>query len=214
MAAAFDVKKAQRELYVPPTRPVIADVPAMTFLMADGAGDPNDADGEFARAVGALYALSYTIRMSPRSGSEPKGYFDYVVAPLEGLWTFPLELFDGVHVPTQALSWTAMIRQPEFVTAEVLEWARAAVAAKKPQIDTAPVRRATWTEGLTVQMLHLGPYATEPESLARMHSLAAKSGYAIDLSDVRLHHEIYLSDPGRTSPEKLRTVLRHPIRPV
>lgn len=212
MAQAFDVKKALKELYVPPTRPTIVDVPKMTFLMADGAGNPNDEEGEYARAVQALYALTYTIKMSPRSGQTLDGFFEFAVAPLEGLWAFPPDLFDGVHVPKEALTWTSMIRVPEFVTPEVLDWARGEVARKKPEVETSHVRVQAWTEGLCVQVMHVGPYDTEPDSVARMHDLATAQGYAVDLSGERRHHEIYLSDPRRSAPENLRTVVRHPIR--
>jgi hypothetical protein len=209
---AFDVKKALKEFYAPPTTPSIVDVPAMTFVMVDGAGDPNDEQGAYAHAVQALYALTYTIKMSPRSGRQPDGFFEFAVPPLEGLWTFPVEEFDGVHVPKGALSWTSMIRLPEFVTPEVLDWARSEVSRKKPDVDVSRARVATWTEGLCVQIMHIGPYDTEPESVARMHASAESQGYVIDLSDERRHHEIYLGDPRRSAPDKLRTVVRHPIR--
>jgi hypothetical protein len=209
---AFDVKKVLGEFYLPPTRPTIVDVPAMTFLMVDGAGDPNDEDGEYVRAVQALYSLAYTIKMSSRSGQAPEGFFEFTVPPLEGLWTFPVEQFDGVHVPKDALVWTSMIRMPEFVTAEVLDWARTEVARKKKDVDVSEVRVGTWTEGLCVQVMHIGPYDTEPESVVRMHEWAESQGYAADLSDVRLHHEVYVGDPRRAAPEKLKTVVRHPIR--
>ena len=214
MAGTFDVKKALRELYQPPTRPTIVDVPAMTFLMVDGAGNPNDEEGEYARAVQALYSLTYTIKMSPRAGQALAGYFEFAVPPLEGLWDFPVELWDGVHVPKDALVWTSMIRMPEFVTADILDWARGEVARKKGDVDTAGARLASWTEGWCVQIMHVGPYDTEPASVARMHEWAQSQGYAVDLSPQRRHHEIYLGDPRRSAPEKLKTVVRHPIRPT
>lgn len=208
----FDVKKDLRQFYLPPTRPTIVEVPAMTFVMVDGAGDPNDEQGAYARAVQALYSLTYTIKMSPRAGRAPEGFFEFAVPPLEGLWTFPLEQFDGVHVPKAALIWTSMIRVPEFVTPEVLDWARTEVARKKKGVDVSRARVETWTEGLCVQIMHIGPYSTEPESVDRMHAWAESQDYVIDLSDERRHHEIYLGDPRRCAPDKLRTVVRHPIR--
>lgn len=214
MPQAFDVKKSLKELYVPPTRPTIVDVPAMSFLMVDGAGNPNDEDGEYARAIQALYSLTYTIKMSPKAGHALTGFFEFAVPPLEGLWEFPVELFDGVRVPKDALTWTSMIRVPEFVTSDTFAWARAEVDHKKREVDTSRARLATWTEGLCVQIMHVGPYDTEPASVARMHDWAQSQGYAIDLSPERRHHEIYLGDPRRTAPEKLRTVVRHPIRPA
>jgi hypothetical protein len=212
VAEAFDVKKSLRELYQPPTRPTIVDVPAMTFVMVDGAGDPNDEEGQYARAVQALYALVYTIKMSNRAGSAPEGFFEFAVPPREGLWSFPVDQFDGVHVPKGALTWTSMIRVPEFVTPAVLEWARAEVARKKKDVDTSRARLETWTEGLCVQVMHVGPYDSEPASVARMHAWAEAQEYVIDLCDLRPHHEIYLGDPRRSAPDKLRTVVRHPIR--
>ena len=212
MAQAFDVKKALRELYVPPTRPTIVDVPEMTFVMVDGAGNPNDEEGAYARAIQTLYSLTYTIKMSDRAGSAPEGFFEFAVPPLEGLWTFPLEQFDGVHVPKDALIWTSMIRLPEFVTPEVLDWACTEVARKKKDVDTSRARVETWTEGLCVQIMHIGPYDAEPESVERMHAWAESQGYVVDLSDERRHHEIYLGDPRRTASDRLKTVVRHPIR--
>ncbi len=214
MDEKFDVKKALKELYQPPTRPTLVDVPEMTFLMVDGAGNPNDEQGEYARAIQALYSLTYTIKMSPKAGHTLDGYFEFAVPPLEGLWEFPLELFDGLHVPKGALVWTSMIRMPDFVTADILDWARAEVARKKSDVDTSRARLATWAEGLCVQIMHVGPYDTEPASVSRMHEWAESAGYVVDLSHDRRHHEIYLSDPRRTAPAKLRTVVRHPIRAV
>jgi hypothetical protein len=184
----------------------------MTFVMVDGAGNPNDEQGAYARAIQALYSLTYTIKMSPRAGRELEGFFEFAVPPLEGLWTFPLGQFDGVHVPKDALIWTSMIRLPEFVSPEVLDWARAEVARKRKDVDTSRARLETWTEGLCVQIMHIGPYDTEPESVARMHAWAESQGYVVDLSDERRHHEIYLGDPRRSAPDKLKTVVRHPIR--
>lgn len=212
MPQAFDVKQALKELYSPPTRPTIVDVPAMTFIMVDGSGNPNEEEGEYARAVQALYSLTYTIKMSHRAGRQPAGFFEFAVPPLEGLWNFPLELFDGVHVPKEALTWTSMIRVPEFVTPEVLDWARTELARKKKDVDASRARLETWTEGLCVQIMHIGSYDTEPESVARMHEWAESQDYVVDLSDKRRHHEIYLSDPRRAAPDKLKTVVRHPVR--
>lgn len=212
MTQPFDVKKALRELYLPPTRPTIVDVPAMTFVMVDGAGDPNDEHGAYARAVRALYALTWTIKMSARAGRAPDGFFEFAVPPLEGLWTFPVDQYDGFHVPKGALTWTSMIRLPEFVTPEVLGWARDEVARTKGDVDTSGARLQTWAEGLCVQMMHIGPYDAEPESVARMHAWVESHDFVVDLSEERRHHEIYLGDPRRSAPEKLRTVVRHPIR--
>lgn len=214
MAEAFDVKRELKALYLPPTRPTLVDVPAMTFVTVDGAGDPNEEEGQYARAIQALYALTFTIKMSSRAGRPPEGFFEFAVPPLEGLWSFPLALWDGVHVPKAALAWTSMIRVPEFVTTGVLDWARSELARRGKDVDTSRARVTTWTEGLCVQVMHVGPYASEPASVARMHAWAQEHGYAVDLSEQRRHHEIYLGDPRRSAPEKLRTVVRHPIRPA
>lgn len=212
MSQAFDVRKALKELYAPPTRPTIVDVPEMAFLMVDGAGNPNEEAGEYTRAVQALYSLVHTVKMSSRAGRTLDGFIEFAVPPLEGLWDFPLDMFDGVHVPKDALTWTSMIRVPEFVTPDVLDWARAEVARKKSDVDTTGVRVQAWAEGLCVQIMHVGPYDTEPESTERMHEWATARGFAVDLSSKRRHHEIYLGNPRRIAPEKLRTVVRHPIR--
>jgi len=150
--------------------------------------------------------------MSPRSGQAPDGFFEFVVPPLEGLWEFPLEQFDGVHVPKDALTWTSMIRVPEFVTGETLDWARRELTHRGRDVDTSRARVERWTEGVCVQIMHVGPYDTEPGSVQRMHEWAQAQGCSVDLSPTRRHHEIYLGDPRRTAPEKLRTVVRHPVR--
>ena len=214
MGETFDVRKALKELYQPLTRPTIVDVPEMSFLMVDGSGNPNDEEGEYASAIQALYSLTYTIKMSTKSGHALDGFVEFTVPPLEGLWDFPLDQFDGVHVPKDALVWTSMIRVPEFVTPAIVDWARGEVARKKKDVDISRARLETWTEGVCVQIMHVGPYDTEPASIARMHAWAESQGYAIDLSPQRRHHEIYLGDPRRTAPEKLKTVVRHPIRPT
>lgn len=205
----LDYKKAYPDLYQPKTAPAVVDVPAMTFIMVDGIGDPNDGGGAYAKALELLYALSFTIKMSHKGTAPIEGYFPYVVPPLEGLWSQK----DGAAVDyahKNDFCWTSMIRQPEFVTPEVFQWACAGVAAKKG-LDTAPARLETYTEGLCVQCMHLGPYDDEPATLERLDGFAAQQGLVLDLGD-RRHHELYLSDPRRCKPERMRTVLRHPVR--
>ncbi|MDR1210215.1 MAG: GyrI-like domain-containing protein [Clostridiales bacterium] len=210
-----DFKKSQKEFYRPTTAPSIIDVPEMTFLMVDGRGDPN-AGADYAAAVGILYGLSYAVKMSKMSGSPPRGYFDYVVPPLEGLWS----LDDGgaftgsgeAIADKSKFVWTSMIRQPDFVTPEVFEAAKAALAKKKPGLDLSAARLEIFAEGLCAQVMHIGGYDGEPATVAALSRYIAESGYAEDMGGPRRHHEIYLGDPRKTAPEKLKTVIRHPIR--
>jgi len=204
--------KAYPELYAPGTEPSLVDVPEMLFLMADGSGDPNELEGEFTKALELLYSLAYTIKMSHKAGSAPEGYFEYAVPPLEGLWWFGDGATDIAAADKRKYCWTAMIRQPEFVTPEFFRWAAGEVARNKKKLDTGRARLARFTEGLCVQCMHIGPYAEEPATVGRMHAYTQAQGLISDLSDERKHHEIYLGDPRRTAPEKLRTVLRLPVR--
>lgn len=203
--------KAFPELYAPGTAPSLIDVPEMLFLQVDGCGDPNDPEGEYFKALELLYALAYTIKMSPKGGNALEGYFEYSVPPLEGLWWFGDGAGDVLTADKRQYRWTSMIRQPDFVTPGVIEWAAGEVKRKK-KLDTSRARLARFREGLCVQCMHIGPYALEPATVERMHAYMEASGLICDLSDVRKHHEIYLGDPRRTAPEKLRTVLRHPVR--
>ncbi len=205
----FDYKKEYKEFYLPPQKPQIVTVPAMNFAAVQGKGDPNDPDGEYQTALELLYGLSYTIKMSCKGSHRMDGYFEYVVPPLEGLWRQQgVEGVDYAHKET--FEWTSMIRLPEFVTREEFDWA-VREAERKKKKDFSKAEFLTYDEGLCVQCLHLGSYDTEPETLQRLDSYAVEQGYLPDFSDTRFHHEIYLSDPRRTAPEKLKTVLRHPI---
>jgi hypothetical protein len=180
----------------------------MTFVAVDGAGDPNTSD-EYASAIQILYGLSYAIKMGSKS------VLEYVVAPLEGFWSVADGAFRGGGAPIadkNAFAWTALIRQPDFVTQEVLASVSGAVAKKKPRLDVARARLIRFTEGLCVQGLHLGSYDDEPATVAALDAFAAEHGHVIDMGGDRRHHEIYLSDPRKAAPEKLRTILRHPIR--
>ncbi|MBQ9946917.1 MAG: GyrI-like domain-containing protein, partial [Oscillospiraceae bacterium] len=178
----------------------------------DGKGDPNTCS-EYKEAMEILYGLSFSIKMSKMNGKQPVGYFDYVVPPLEGLWYVNDEMFDGMNITDKdRFCWTSMIRQPEFVTSEVFEAAKAVLQKKKPQLDLSKARLVKFTEGLCVQIMHKGCYDDEPASIEKMRVFLSENGYAEDFSESRFHHEIYLSDPRRCAPEKLRTVIRHPIR--
>jgi hypothetical protein len=217
MPDKLDYKKEYKNLYQPKTVPMIIDVPKMKFLMIDGKGNPNDESGEYAKAIELLYGLSYTIKMSSKGGNPPPDFFEYVVPPLEGLWWTEVDSpFDTSQ--KEKLIWTAMIRQPEFVTNEVFKWAVAELNKRKPQLDTSKARLMEFTEGLCVQMMHLGPYDTEAVTVKAIDDFAASNGYLNAISEaspegtIRRHHEIYLSDPRKIAPEKMKTVIRHPIR--
>ena len=209
----IDFKKTQKDLYLPKTTPVIIDVPELVFIMVDGNGNPNTSEA-YKNALEVLYGLSYGIKMSKMSGTQPDGYYEYVVPPLEGLWWYK----DGGVITDitdkDSFSWTSMIRQPEFVTLEVFEAAKLAVSKKKPELDLSLARLEKFTEGLCAQILHIGPYDDEPATTAILEKFIEGSGYSTDFTDVRRHHEIYLGDPRKTSPDKLKTVIRYPIKKV
>ena len=205
----IDYKKTEKYLYQPKTTPSIINVPEMVFIAVDGKGDPNTSE-EYKAAVEALFGLSWAIKMSRMSGAQPEGYFDYVVPPLEGLW-WSLDGGMADYSDKSSFCWTSMIRQPEFVTMEVFAFTKTALAKKKPDVDTSKARLVKITEGLCVQAMHIGSYDDEPATVAAMEQYAADNGYAIDISDTRRHHEIYLSDPRKVVAEKLKTVIRHPV---
>ena len=207
----LDYKKEYKDLYQPATKPSVIDVPEMIFITVDGNGDPNTCD-EYKEALELLYGLSFAIKMSKMNGTQPLGYFEYVVPPLEGLWRVEGVDFDGTNITDKSrFKWRSMIRQPEFVTEALFETAKAALQKRKSQLDVSKARLIKLTEGLCVQIMHKGSYDSEPESIEKMRRFAAENGYREDFSVGRLHHEIYLSDPRRCAPEKLRTVIRHPI---
>ena len=209
---AFDYKKEYKEFYLPPKAPGIVTVPAMNFLAVRGQGDPNEGDGAYKRALGMLYSVAFTIKMSKLGKHKLEGYFDYVVPPLEGFWS---QGEGGAidYANKAAFHWVSAIRLPDFVTQEHLEWAKE-TAARKKKLDCSPVTFRRVEEGLCVQMMHLGPFDTEPQTVAAMNAFLQAEGYENDCSDARWHHEIYLSDPRKAAPEKWRTVIRHPIKPA
>ena len=207
---AFDYKKAYKEFYLPPKTPGIVTIPAMNFLAVQGHGDPNEKDGAYKHALELLYAVAYTIKMSKMGKHKPEGYFDYVVPPLEGLWW--QEGIHGVDYTHKVdFRWRSLIRLPEFVTKEVFDWA-IREATEKKQRDFSAVEFFTWAEGLCVQCMHIGPYDNEPATVATMEAYAREHGYELDFSQGRFHHEIYLNDARRCQPERLKTVIRHPIK--
>ena len=207
---SFDYKKEYKEFYMPPKKPGIITIPTMNFVAVRGQGDPNEEEGEYKQAIGLLYAIAFTIKMSYKGNHKIDGYFSYVVPPLEGLWWQEgVEGIDYSH--KENFQWIAMIRLPEFVTKEEFDWAIAEATMKK-NMDFSKVEFFTYDEGTCVQCMHIGTYDEEPATIERMDAFAKEQGYEADMNTGRFHHEIYLSDPRRCTPEKLKTVIRHPIR--
>lgn len=207
---AFDFKKEYKELYAPKKGPGIIEVPPITYVAVRGSGDPNEEDGAYQQAIAVLYAISYTIKMSKKGVRQIDDYVDFVVPPLEGFWWQEgIEGADYAHKET--FNWTAVIRLPDFVTREVFDWA-VQEATKKKKIDCSIAEYLQVDEGLCVQCLHVGSYDDEPATVEAMDAFARERGYVIDLSQDRRHHEIYLSDARKVAPEKLKTIIRHPIK--
>jgi hypothetical protein len=206
----FDYKKEYKDLYMPKGKPMLIEVPKMNYIMVDGSGDPND-NPSFQQAIELLYGLSYTIKMSKKKGNQPEGYFEYVVPPLEGLWgidegVFSLETRDN-------WKWTLMIRQPEFVNEDVFAMAQSELKKKRAELPIENTRFEAFHEGLCVQIMHIGPYSTEPESMKKIDAFISQQGLRDKISSGK-HHEIYISDPRRCKPENMKTVLRHPVERI
>ena len=209
---AFDFKKEYKEFYLPKNRPEIVTVPPAHYIAVRGRGDPNEEGGAYQTAIGVLYAVAYTLKMSYKTDHRIEGFYEYVVPPLEGFWR--QEGVDGIDYSNKAaFQWTSVIRLPEFVTERDLAWA-VETASKKKKLDCSAAEFLTVEEGLCVQIMHLGSYDGEPATVALMDRYLQEHGYENDLSDTRLHHEIYLSDARRVEPAKWKTVIRHPIRKV
>lgn len=207
---AFDFKKEYKEFYLPKGEPEIVDVPRMNYIAVRGKGDPNDPGGEYKDAVGALYAVAYTVKMSYKGDKRIEGFFEFVVPPLEGFWW--MDGVDGMdYAKKKDFCWISVIRLPDFVTKEVFDWAKAE-AERKKKLDLSAVELLTIEEGRCVQCMHIGSFDDEPATVARMEEYARERGFAEDFSEKRLHHEIYLSDPRKSAPEKQKTVIRHPIK--
>ena len=206
----FDYKKEYKEFYVPPQNPTIVTVPPINYIAVRGEGDPNEEDGEYKQAIGLLYGIAYTIKMSKKSSRQIEGFFDYIVPPLEGFWwQDKLKGIDYAH--KENFKWISLIRLPDFVTKTDLEWA-VREATQKKKLDFSKVEFLTYDEGLCVQCMHIGSYDDEPETVKLMHEYMEQQGYSIDIAENRFHHEIYLSDARKVAPEKLKTVIRHPIK--
>ena len=213
----FDFKKEYKEFYMPKNKPEIVSVPSMNYIAVRGSGDPNQEDGEYKKAIGLLYGIAFTIKMSKKSDHRIEGYFDYVVPPLEGFWWQGAAsakpnmnaVIDYAH--KEDFHWVSVIRLPDFVKEDDFRWAVEEAAKKKKQ-DFSKVGFLTVEEGLCVQCMHIGSYDDEPATVVMMHEFMEQKGYELDITDKRLHHEIYLSDARKIAPEKLKTVIRHPIK--
>ena len=207
---AFDFKKEYKEFYLPKNTPEIVSVPRANYIAVRGQGDPNEEGGAYQQAIGVLYAVAYTLKMSYKTDYRIEGFYDYVVPPLEGFWR--QEGVEGIDYGNKAaFRWTSVIRLPDFVTEKDFAWA-VETAAKKKKLDCSAAAFLTVDEGLCVQILHEGPFDAEPATVALMDAYIREKGYVNDLSEERQHHEIYLSDARKVAPEKWRTVIRHPIR--
>ena len=207
---AFDYKKEYREFYMPKSKPEIVNVPEFNYIAVRGKGDPNEEGGAYKKALGVLYAVAYTLKMSYKTDYKIDGFFEYVVPPLEGFWWQDnRESID--YSDKSSFNWISVIRLPDFVTKSDFDWA-VKTASEKKKLDCSSAEFLTFNEGLCVQIMHSGSYDDEPATVALMDAYLEQNGYENDMSENRLHHEIYLSDARKTAPEKLKTVIRHPIK--
>ena len=207
---AFDFKKEYKEFYMPKNKPEIVNVPKVNYIAVRGKGNPNEEGGAYNRAIGVLYAVAYTLKMSYKTDYNIEGFFEYSVPPLEGFWW--QDDIEGVNYADKAsFNWISVIRLPYFVTEKDFAWA-VETAKKKKKLDCSSAEFLTVEEGLCVQMMHTGSFDDEPATVAFMDEYLAKNGYANDITDTRLHHEIYLSDARKVVPEKRKTVIRHPVK--
>lgn len=207
---AFDFKKEYKEFYMPKNKPEIVNVPKANYIAVRGKGNPNVEGGKYQQAIGILYAVAYTLKMSYKTDYKIEGFFEYVVPPLEGFWW--QENAVGIdYANKDAFHWISVIRLPDFVTEKDFNWA-VETAGKKKKTDCSSAEFLTVDEGLCVQIMHLGSFDDEPETVALMDRYIKENGYVGDITDKRLHHEIYMSDARRVPPEKWKTVIRHPIK--
>ena len=206
----FDYKKEYKEFYMPPKKPGIVEVPSMNYIAVRGNGNPNDENGEYKESIGLLYGIAFTIKMSYKGDHKIDGYFEYVVPPLEGFWW--QDGVDGIdYAHKENFEWISLIRLPDFVTKADFDWA-VSEATKKKKTDLSKVEFLTYNEGLCVQCMHIGSYDEEPATIALMDEYMKGNGYELDITGNRYHHEIYLSDARKVASEKLKTVIRHPIK--
>ena len=206
----FDFKKEYKEFYLPKNKPQIVNVPKANYIAIRGQGNPNEEGGAYQRAISVLYAVAYTLKMSYKTDYKIDGFYEYVVPPLEGFWWQ-----DGIcgvdYSKKDEFNWISIIRLPDFITRENFDWA-VKTASEKKKIDCSKAEFLTIEEGLCVQIMHFGSFDEEPASLEKMDKYLKENGYEKDFSDTRLHHEIYLSDPRKSTPDKQKTVIRHPVK--
>ena len=207
---AFDFKKEYKEFYMPKNKPEIVTVPQANYIAVRGKGNPNEIDGAYQKAISILYAVAYTLKMSYKTEHKIEGFFEYVVPPLEGFWW--QDNVDGIdYADKAAFNWISVIRLPEFITQKDFEWALE-TASEKKKLDCSSAEFLTVDEGLCVQIMHIGAFDDEPQTVTLMDEYIAQNGYENDITESRLHHEIYLSDARKVAPEKWKTVIRHPIK--
>ena len=207
---AFNFKKEYKEFYMPKNKPEIVTVPKANYIAVRGNGNPNEIDGAYQQAISILYAVAYTLKMSYKTEHKIEGFFEYVVPPLEGFWW--QDNVDGIdYADKAAFNWISVIRLPEFITQKDFEWA-VETASEKKKLDCSSAEFLTIDEGLCVQIMHIGAFDDEPQTVALMDEYIVQNGYVNDITENRLHHEIYLSDARKVAPEKWKTVIRHPIK--
>lgn len=207
---AFDFKKEYKEFYMAKNKPQIVDVPRANYIAVRGKGNPNEENGEYQKAISVLYAVAYTLKMSYKTDYRIDGFFEYVVPQLEGFWW--QNNMDGINYSDKSsFNWISVIRLPDFVTEKDFKWA-AETAEKKKKLDCSSAEFLTVDEGLCVQIMHIGAFDDEPKTVAIMDKFLEDNGYENDMNDKRLHHEIYMFDARKVSPEKWKTIIRHPIR--
>ena len=207
---AFDYKKEYKKFYMPKNKPTIVNIPKMNYLAVRGSGDPNKENSEYKASIGLLYGIAFTIKMSYKGSHKIDGYFEYVVPPLEGFW-YQEGTDDMDYNHKDKMHFISVIRLPDFVTKDDFIWAIEEASSKKKQ-DYSKIEFLTYDEGLCVQCMHIGSYDDEPKTINLMNEYLNSNGYELDITDKRLHHEIYLSDPRRVDVSKLKTVIRHPIK--
>lgn len=209
---AFDFKKEYKEFYMPKNKPQIVDIPKANYIAVRGKGDPNEEGGAYQQAISVLYAVAYTLKMSYKTDYKIEGFFEYVVPPLEGFWW--QDDIDGIdYTNKSSFNWISVIRLPDFITQKDFEWA-VETATKKKMLDCSSAEFMTIDEGLCIQTMHFGSFDDELATVALMDEYLDKNRYVNDITDTRLHHEIYLSDARRVAPEKWKTVIRHPIKKI